>query len=142
MAGGVQGRRTLGRGLAATRVAMGGRGEFQQVRSEPMEKGAGLAWDGGQHDPSVPCSSQPQYVRFLFLPGMLLTPPKVSLLTPLVHSQSWASWGDHTPHPSQLRAWGFLAPGDPGTRQALPSSTGDVTQSFPEDLDPSCATPT
>lgn len=65
VAGGVQGRRTLGRGLAATRVAMGGRGEFQQVRSEPMEKGAGLAWG----------SSQPQYVRFLFLPGMLLTPP-------------------------------------------------------------------
>lgn len=85
VAGGVQGRRTLGRGLAATRVAMGGRGEFQfqQVRSEPMEKGAGLAWDGGQHDPSVPCSSQPQYVRFLFLPGMLLTPPQgVSSNTP------------------------------------------------------------
>lgn len=62
---------TLGRGLAAARVAMGGRGEFRQVRSESKEKGAGLAWDGGQQDPTVPCSSQPQFVRFLFLPGML-----------------------------------------------------------------------
>lgn len=67
---------TLGRGLAAARVAVGGRGEFQQVRSEPVEKGAGLACDGGQHDLSVPCSSQPQFMRFLFLPGMLLTPSR------------------------------------------------------------------
>lgn len=78
----VQGRMTLGRGLAAARVAVGGRGEFQQVRSEPKGRGAGLAWDGSQHDPTVPCSSQPQFVRFLFLPGRLLTPQNVSSNTP------------------------------------------------------------
>lgn len=59
VAGGVQGRMTLGRGLDAARVAVGGRGEFQQVRSEAMEKGAGPAWMVASMTPLSPAQASP-----------------------------------------------------------------------------------
>lgn len=125
---------TQGRGLAAARLAVGGQGEFQQVRSEPKEKGADLAWDGGQRDPTVPCSSQPPFVRFPFLPGRLLT-PQVSPPTPLVQNQGWASWSDHTPRPPQpAQSLGLPGPQGPRDPPGPALLDGDVRQPSPEDL--------
>lgn len=84
VAGEATSHEALSRGLASTWGwgAMGSHGQFQEARSEPTGRGAGLAWGGGQHDPTVPCSTQPQFVRFTVSPSHAAQPRSVSPDTP------------------------------------------------------------